>query len=54
MFYDLDDANPFIDETFIEGSHYETENEYTILAYYREIGSRYDKLIAMNTIKFSY
>jgi len=50
----VDDDNPFIDETFIEGSHYETENEYIILAYYREIGSRYDKLVAMNTINFSY
>lgn len=28
----------------IEGSHFETENEYEVLVYYRGLGSRYDQL----------
>lgn len=35
------------DETEIEGSHWETSNEYTILVYHREIGIRYDRLIGI-------
>ena len=31
--------------TPLEGSHFETENEYEVLIYYREMGSRYDELI---------
>jgi hypothetical protein len=33
------DADP------IEGSHFETENEYEVLVYYRALGSRYDQLV---------
>lgn len=33
----------------IEGNYYETENEYTALAYYKPMGQRYDKLIAAIT-----
>lgn len=29
----------------LEGSHFETENEYEVLVYYRDMGSRYDELI---------
>lgn len=29
----------------IEGSHFETENEYEVLVYYRALGSRYDQLV---------
>jgi hypothetical protein len=36
------------DESFIEGSHWETENDYTIYVYYHETGSLYDRLIAVN------
>lgn len=28
-----------------EGSHFETENEYEVLVYYRALGSRYDQLV---------
>jgi len=35
------------DETMIEGSHWETSNEYAILVYHREIGIRYDRLIGL-------
>ena len=38
------------DETFIEGNHSETENDYTIYIYYREPGEDYDKLIGVKHI----
>ncbi|MBE0642138.1 MAG: DUF5103 domain-containing protein [Bacteroidales bacterium] len=41
----LEDGNAFADASLVEGSHEETENDYTILAYYRETGARYDRLI---------
>ena len=31
--------------SFVEGSHYQTKNEYYIYVYYREIGKNYDQLI---------
>jgi len=34
----------------LEGDWYETENEYQILVYYRPIGSRYDRLVAMKNL----
>jgi len=34
------------DESLTEGSHWETENEYTIYVYYHEAGGLYDRLIA--------
>jgi len=33
-----------LDSTSIEGSHFQTENEYEILVYFRNLGSRYDQL----------
>ena len=36
------------DESLMEGSHWETENDYTIYVYYHENGSMYDRLIAVN------
>jgi len=36
----------------VEGNYYQTENEYTILVYYRPPGGRYDKLIGMQNMKF--
>lgn len=35
------------DATYIEGSHYETQNSYTILVYHHERGTVYDQLIAV-------
>ncbi|HFC01100.1 MAG TPA: DUF5103 domain-containing protein [Phaeodactylibacter sp.] len=40
---------PDIEE--LEGNWYETENEYTILVYYRPFGERYDHLVAGRTFK---
>jgi len=34
----------------IEGEHFQTENEYEILVYYREMGSRYDELIGYSVL----
>lgn len=36
--------------TKFEGSHYETENDYIILAYYRNPRERYDRVIGTSTI----
>jgi hypothetical protein len=38
------------DEAFIEGSHWETENVYTIYIYYHEMGGLYDRLIALQNL----
>ena len=38
------------DVAFIEGSHWETENVYTIYVYYREAGGLYDRLIAQQNL----
>ena len=39
-----------IDDTLLEGSYVETENDYQIFLYYRGFSSRYDKLIGYRTI----
>ena len=39
------DGGDDIELRALEGSYWETENTYQILAYYRDIGSRYDRLI---------
>lgn len=38
------------DETFIEGNHSETENDYFIFVYYRQPGELYDKFIGFRQI----
>jgi hypothetical protein len=49
------DKSGVADETFVEGNHWDTENDYTILVYHHPISSRYDQLIGykkINSIKF--
>jgi hypothetical protein len=49
-------SNQEIDQTTIDGSHFETENDYQVLVYYRRIGSRYEELVGyqlLNTTKNS-
>jgi len=41
--------NGFIDSEKIEGSWYETENNYTVLVYLSEYGSLFDRLISVGT-----
>ena len=33
----------------VEGSFYQTENEYTVIVYYRKFGDRYDQVIGLGT-----
>jgi hypothetical protein len=47
--YVLVDSKSKIDNTYFEGSFYQTENNYTIYVYHRQIGSRYDQLIGFET-----
>ena len=54
-FYDyqyayLKDGNPEVDLGFIEGNHYETENDYLIFVYWHDITSRYDRLVGYKMI----
>ncbi|MCH7402998.1 type IX secretion system plug protein domain-containing protein [Belliella kenyensis] len=34
----------------IEGDHFETENEYEVLVYFRDVGSRYDELVGYSNL----
>jgi len=43
-----------IDLTYLEGNHFETENDYLVFVYYKNVSSRYERLIGFtmgNTIK---
>ncbi len=46
QFVTLDNAGNFSNHD-IDGSFYQTENDYTILVYYRKIGDRYDSVIGI-------
>lgn len=46
----LKDGITAADETLIEGSHYETENDYTIYVYHRQTGTFYDQLICVKRL----
>ncbi len=42
--YAVQFGDQMVNESF-EGSHFETENEYEVMVYYRALGSRYDQLV---------
>jgi hypothetical protein len=42
------------DATVLEGSHYETENEYQIFVYYKGISGRYDQLVGYKQLKADF
>lgn len=42
-----------VDAAYFEGSHYQTENVYDILVYYRPPGSRTDLLIGYTTVQYN-
>ncbi|MEX2597739.1 MAG: DUF5103 domain-containing protein [Salibacteraceae bacterium] len=44
------DMNPNLSR--FEGSHFQTENEYSILVYHRRLGMDYDQLLAIKTLNF--
>ena len=46
----VEDGKDILDETVIEGSHYETRNEYFILVYYRPVGGRFDRLVGFSRL----
>lgn len=41
------DANETISNHDIDGSHYQTENDYTVIVYYKKFGARYTKVIGV-------
>ncbi len=43
--YVIVDSDGTIDEGAISGNFYQTENNYKVLVYYRNLGARYDKII---------
>ena len=49
LVYQKDDKSP-MDETMLEGNHWETENDYTIFVYHRSIGTYYDQLIGIKKL----
>jgi hypothetical protein len=44
------DGSKKADSSNLEGSHFETENEYQIFAYFHDISSRYDRLVGFVNI----
>lgn len=38
-----------VDHSLIDGDFYQTENTYTVIVYYRDIGERYDKVIGIGS-----
>ena len=42
-------TNNRVDHSFIDGNFYQTENEYTVLVYYKNLGDRYDKVIGIGS-----
>nr|HPI70617.1 DUF5103 domain-containing protein [Tenuifilaceae bacterium] len=45
-----DNTTGAVDATYFEGSHFDTENSYMVLVYYRPMGSRYDRIIGYQTV----
>lgn len=45
--YVLVDRDGSIDQGAISGNYWQTENEYTVLVYYRDLGARFDRIIGM-------
>ena len=44
------DKNGELDEGIIDGNFWQTENNYKILVYYRDLGARYDRIIGFNEV----
>lgn len=45
--YILFDSKNGLNEGFISGNFYQTENDYKVLVYYRDLGARYDRIIGI-------
>ena len=48
--YSVLDGNSMLESGFISGDFDETENNYKVIVYYRDFGSRYDRVIGFNQI----
>jgi hypothetical protein len=48
--YVVVDKNGTLDEGAISGNFWQTENNYKVLVYYRDLGARYDRIIGFNQI----
>jgi len=46
----LEDGETAGNVSYIEGSHYETDNDYLILVYLKGINERYDRLLGIKII----
>jgi hypothetical protein len=54
MYVQSKDGSSAGDETYTEGSFWDTENDYYILVYHRKFGAQYDQLIGyrkLNSLK---
>ncbi|OYT17035.1 MAG: hypothetical protein B7C24_04750 [Bacteroidetes bacterium 4572_77] len=40
-----------VDVAFMEGTHYQTQNQYYVFVYYREAGTIYDQLVGVGVLK---
>lgn len=47
------DENKIVDTNEINGTFFQTENQYTVIAYFRPFGSLYDRVIGVGTSNFS-
>ena len=47
---DMQGVNPMNDFTETEGNHWETENNYSIMVYYRPPGARHDHIIGFGAV----
>ncbi len=47
--YVLVDRDGSIDEGAVSGNFWQTENDYTVLVYFRDLGARFDRIIGMGT-----
>lgn len=45
--YIVANSNKSIEEGLISGNFYQTENNYKVIVYYRDLGARYDKIIGL-------
>ena len=50
MYY-VKGANEKLSLLLLEGSHWQTDNEYTIDVYFRPFGARYDRLVGKRTTR---
>lgn len=50
----LEDGKNAGDATYFEGSHWETENNYSIFVYHKTPGQYYDRLIGMTIVNSTY